>query len=471
MQKIQMTRTQIVNALNDFQIWEPNIRAALAAAMRDCGAQSIVQTKSAFASGNGEESRRAKGRFVGTFAELKADAVAVRAAVDSADRKAVGARKYDAMMEAAEWLEDCVESYTNTYIRRNNVEVIAEEEAAPAAQESAAPAAEVVRVNDESADEEQVALWVALKQVAAEDKAIYEDAADYNVGYGKCKIVDGDFIHTYEARTDYAPTSTLRAEYGTFFVNFVWSGFDQTVIVPVGEGEEAAPQNATRYTGWAAYATFAQGVGKQYYAVSATPAGAVRLADEALKAEYEYNYGPLSEDDEECDFWSADAAEFAAAEERAEQSDDDWGSLSEMDEESDLTAAAAAAPTAQVVPAPQSTPIWGSAQTSWNGRPAAPSRAAEPTEEMWAELNSVEMPYSAEWVDEEGYAHDKEEAAIAAAEDCDPYYEMSEDRRAYQVGEKLRADFHRAFAALSPASQERVWSRLPQIIKDRIGRP
>ena len=458
MQKIQMTLTQIVNALNDFEIWEPNIRAALAAAMRDCGAQSIVQTKSAFASGNGEESRRAKGRFVGTFAELKADAVAVRAAVDSADRKAVGARKYDVMVEAAEWLEDCVESYTNTYIRRNNVEVIAEEEAAPAA--------EVVRVNDESADEEQVALWVALKQVAAEDKAIYEDAADYNVGYGKCKLVDGGFIHTYEARTDYAPTSTLRAEYGTFLVGTVWGTNDepdQTVIVPVGEGEEAAPQNASRYTGWAAYATFAQGVGKQYYAVSATPAGAVRLADEALKAEYEYNYGPLSEDDEECDFWSADAAE--------ERADDDWGSLSEMDEESDLTAAAAAAPTAQVVPAPQSTPIWGSAQTSWNGRPAAPSRAAEPTEEMWAELNSVEMPYSAEWVDEEGYAHDQEEAAIAAAEDCDPYYEMSEDRRAYQVGEKLRADFHRAFAALSPASQERVWNRLPQIIKDRIGRP
>lgn len=508
MQKIQMTRTQIENSLNDFEIWEPNIRPALAAAMRDCGAQSIVQTKSAFASGNGEESRRAKGRFVGTFAELKADAAAVRAAVDSADRKAVGARKYDAMVEAAEWLEDCVESYTNTYIRYNNVEVIAEEEAAPAA-----PAAEnevvfgalvafgAEKQSDDNYDD-AVAEGGAHIILTAQD---YCDDAVTEVGYGEM-IKKGDRLkHTYSARLAYAASATVCVRYGDFLVGKVKSGinYDGAVaIIAVGDrgaleefGEMVTDIDTV--SGWGAYSDFAQGVGEQFYAVGATPAAAIRAADAHLKAQDKFFAGesfvgcPDEGDDEGWEDASWDCEESAPA--PAVTADDSWGDLLEMDAESDLSAAEVSA-TAQVVRAPAPS-LWAS-DLSWGDEPLCddscdgveegevrvdgwdhPEGFVEPTEEEWAAL--AEMDAARPWSDDcyevepppSPFASEQEEAVYAAALDCDPWYRMSEDRRAYAEGDSARRRFHDMFKALSDEGRERVWALIPQIVKDNIGRP
>lgn len=499
MQKIQMTRTQIENSLNDLEIWEPNIRAALAAAMRDCGVQSIVQTKSAFASGNGEESRRAKGRFVGTFAELKADAAAVRAAVDSADRKAVGARKYDAMVEAAEWLEDCVESYTNTYIRYNNVEVIAEEEAAPAAENEVVFGALVAFGAEKQSDDnydDAVAEGGAHIILTAQD---YCDDAVTEVGYGEM-IKKGDRLkHTYSARLAYAASATVCVRYGDFLVGKVKSGinYDGAVAVIAVGDRDALEEFGEMVTdidtvsGWGAYSDFAQGVGEQFYAVGATPAEAIRAADAHLKAQDKFFAGeslvgcPDEGDDEGWEDASWDCEESAPA--PAVTADDSWGDLLEMDAESDLSAVEVSA-TAQVVRAPAPS-LWAS-DLSWGDEPVCddsadgavdgwdhPEGFVEPTEEEWAAL--AEMDAARPWSDDcyevepppSPFASEQEEAVYAAALDCDPWYRMSEDRRAYAEGDSARRRFHDMFKALSEEGRERVWALIPQIVKDNIGRP
>lgn len=499
MQKIQMTRTQIENSLNDFEIWEPNIRPALAAAMRDCGAQSIVQTKSAFSSGNGEESRRAKGRFVGTFAELKADAAAVRAAVDSADRKAVGARKYDAMVEAAEWLEDCVESYTNTYIRYNNVEVIAEEEAAPAAENEVVFGALVAFGAEKQSDDnydDAVAEGGAHIILTAQD---YCDDAVTEVGYGEM-IKKGDRLkHTYSARLAYAASATVCVRYGDFLVGKVKSGinYDGAVaIIAVGDRGALAEfgemvTDIDTVSGWGAYSDFAQGVGEQFYAVGATPAEAIRAADAHLKAQDKFFAAeslvgcPDEGDDEGWEDASWDSEESAPA--PAVTADDSWGDLLEMDAESDLSAVEVSA-TAQVVRAPAPS-LWAS-DLSWGDEPVCddsadgavdgwdhPEAFMEPTEEDWGVVADMDAarPWSADCYEVEPppspFASEQEEAVYAAALDCDPWYRMSEDRRAYAEGDSARRRFNEMFKALSEEGRERVWALIPQTVKDNIGRP
>ena len=206
----KMTLTQIKNSLANAHIWEPNIRAALAAAMRDAGAQNIVQTVGGTT--RGEVSGRAKGRFVGTFPQLMADAAAVRATVDSSD-KSVGARKYAAMVEAAEWLEERVNSYINAYARNNRVEIVAEEPAAPVTPVTTTPETETKTMT--TTNDTHILRAAALLAYVAAHHA--DDTVDNDLVKRALKRGDADAADQYLAGVSVdlsytAPRATMLAQ-------------------------------------------------------------------------------------------------------------------------------------------------------------------------------------------------------------------------------------------------------------------
>lgn len=484
MQTIKTTMKQIKDSMKNYQLWEPNIRAALAAAMRDAGARNIVQTKSAFAAGNGEESRRAKGRFVGTFAELLADATIVRACVDSADIKVVGARKYAVMVEAAEWLEGCVNSYTDSYIRNNSVEVVEED---AAAQESA-PAPQVTpQVAPQVAQVAQVAAPITDEPAAPASVEVEDDECDeplrdegdaYDVGYGENYFFGGVFVNKYAQRIKYAPKATLCAEYGTFLVDNEkmiisresWSTAEDCVTQRAEYtefAEMAVKGSVTTFKGWAAYADFAQGVGRQCYAVGATPAGAVRAADEALKqaAYYEEEDAASADfcpDEEEHGWLSGDDEEpVSAATLTRAVVGDDWSDLLEMDTASDL------APSRSFGAGYQIVPVWTA--------PLSCVTDSEDEGQDYSDHNSEPADgdegrswgNSDEYSDEQPYGDlmsENEKAAFSAAMDCDPWM-ASQRGQGFEAGVRAHAKWMEAWRNLSARERETVWALLPAVVK------
>ena len=327
----------------------------------------------------------------------------------------------------------------------------------------------------------------------------YCDDAVTEVGYGEM-IKKGDRLkHTYSARLAYAASATVCVRYGDFLVGKVKSGinYDGAVaIIAVGDRGALAEfgemvTDIDTVSGWGAYSDFAQGVGEQFYAVGATPAEAIRAADAHLKAQDKFFAAeslvgcPDEGDDEGWEDASWDSEESAPA--PAVTADDSWGDLLEMDAESDLSAVEVSA-TAQVVRAPAPS-LWAS-DLSWGDEPVCddsadgavdgwdhPEAFMEPTEEDWGVVADMDAarPWSADCYEVEPppspFASEQEEAVYAAALDCDPWYRMSEDRRAYAEGDSARRRFHEMFKALSEEGRERVWALIPQTVKDNIGRP
>ena len=97
----------------EMTLCEEGIPASIASAMREAGISNCSQFKSAFSSGNGGQSPRAKGSYDASYDELLKDARVMRAAAEAA-RGTKFFPKYDA---AAKWLEAYLEGGESDFIK------------------------------------------------------------------------------------------------------------------------------------------------------------------------------------------------------------------------------------------------------------------------------------------------------------------------------------------------------------------
>lgn len=97
----------------EMTLCEEGIPASIASAMREAGISNCSQFKSAFSSGNGEQSPRAKGSYKASYDEIVKDAATMRAFADGA----AGTKKYIKLDAAAKWLEEYLEGGESDFIK------------------------------------------------------------------------------------------------------------------------------------------------------------------------------------------------------------------------------------------------------------------------------------------------------------------------------------------------------------------
>jgi len=126
--KVKMTRNEFMTTHRgpyghlptEMSIDESWLTPSLASALREGGISNCTQFKSAFSSGNGEQSPRAKGNYEAKYLGLVEDAKLMRAFAETF----AGTKKYARYDSAAKWLEELTVDFIDGIARLRSIELI-----------------------------------------------------------------------------------------------------------------------------------------------------------------------------------------------------------------------------------------------------------------------------------------------------------------------------------------------------------